>query len=84
MFVVAVIGMSATYAYSSHYGNRNPRAPDASSGRVHPYNYKSIVVYVTEMELLKLHASEAVLVVGVFGFVVGVALANRSGRPPDR
>jgi len=84
MFVVAVIGMSATFAYSSQYGNLNPRAPDASSGRVHPYNYKSIVVYLTEMELLKLHLSQGVLVVGAVGFVLGLALANRSGRPPDQ
>jgi len=84
MFVVGVLGMSATFAYSSHYGNANPTAPDASSGRVHPYNYKSRVVYLTERELLNLHLSQAVLLIGIVGFAVGVALANRSGRRIDR
>ncbi len=75
-FVLAVVGMAAVFNFSTHYGNANPTTADPRTGRIHPYNYKSRVVYLNEDELLTVRLAEGTLVIGALGFVVAGSLAG--------
>lgn len=75
-FGLAVLGMAAVFTFSDHYGHANPTTADPRSGRIHPYNYKSRVVYLNEDELLTVRLAEVALVIGFVGFAVAGSLAG--------
>ncbi len=75
-FGVAVIGLAGVFNYSITYGNHNPTVADASSGRIHPYNYHGRIVYLNDDELLRVRAAEAGLFIGGAVFAVAGSLGG--------
>ena len=79
---IAVLGLVGVFGYSSHFGNRNPTAADASSGRIHPYNFHGRVVYLNNEELMRIRLSEGALIIGGLCFAIAGSFGGlfRSNR----